>query len=211
MSPTLTEEFPMRVLIVEEESGAGAAAERRLIAAGHTTVSCSDPGMALPCRGLDSLESCPLDEAAVDIAVLALESDERDANHVPPGFVCASRRSVPLVVLGSPDRPEYRSGAAGQANHADDIVAAVEHTATLPLPAHSDAARAAVRDTLDRHDLRDVDASARVERNGGRLHIRVVTSTGIPDAVGQTVAVRALSAVRAVDPTATAVGITIEP
>jgi hypothetical protein len=201
----------MRVLIVEEESGAGAVAERRLIAAGHTTVSCSDPGMALPCRGLDAHESCPLDEGSVDIAVLALESDDGDRPHVPPGYVCASRRSIPLVVLGSAERPEYGSGAAGLAHHADDIVAAVEHTVTLPLPAHSEAARLAVRDTLDRHDLRDVDASALVERQSGRLHIRVVTSEAIPPAVGQTVAVRALSAVRTVDPTATAVGITIEP
>lgn len=201
----------MRVLIVEEESGAGAVAERRLIAAGHTTVSCSDPGMALPCRGLDAHESCPLDESAVDIAVLALESNDVERHHAPPGYVCASRRSIPMVVLGSPERLEYEAGAAGQAHHADDIVAAVEHTVTLPLPAHSEAARAAVRDTLDRHDLGDVDASARVERNGGRLHIRVVTSQPLPPAVSQTVSVRALSAVRGIDPNASAVGITIEP
>jgi len=200
----------MRVLIVEEQLGSGTQAESALHAAGHVTTSCSDPTAAAPCNGLVHKSQCPLDESAIDVAVLALNPESGEAVRVPAGYVCARRASIPLVVLGPTDRLGFASEDSGLAPTADELVDVVEQTARRPLRAHSEASNAAAREVLDQHDLETVDVSSWVERSAGRLHARIVTSEPVDAAVTQMLAVRALSAIREVDPTASAIGISVE-
>jgi hypothetical protein len=199
----------MRVLIVEHHVGDVAGAEQQLHEAGHETVSCADPDGHLACRGLDPAVPCPLDAGVID-AALVVTDPSRGHDDVAPGYVCAHRRCIPTVAVGSGPAPANLS-VTGWVPDLDTVVDALERCVAEPLPVHSRVAATAVRETLDRRGLHDVGASALVERRDGRLHIRIETSDPLPPAVGHATSVRALAAVRQVDPLAPAIGVTIEP
>lgn len=88
----------MKVLMVEAMPGSGDESRRRLIAAGHTVLSCDTSEPHVPCVGLSTVGDCPLDTDHVDVAVVhhagaELATSER-------GALCAARRRVPVVVDG---------------------------------------------------------------------------------------------------------------
>jgi hypothetical protein len=97
----------MDVLLIESSPGIAATLQHRLIRDGHEVVSCNDSHGG-PCRGVESGESCPLDQH-VDIAVLARErGTEPSLNEM--GSVCAQKHRVPLVTLYPGD--EFGPGAS---------------------------------------------------------------------------------------------------
>ena len=90
----------MKILLVEGQTQAAAAAEHELREHGHTIVGCTPTDASAPCRGLEPLGECPLDANDVDMAVVGrtggpLAADER-------GALCAARYRVPVVVAGNP-------------------------------------------------------------------------------------------------------------
>ena len=62
----------MKVLLVEGAPGVGAPAEARLRAAGHVVLGCEPADPSSPCRGLETVGECPLDEYDIDVAVVSV-------------------------------------------------------------------------------------------------------------------------------------------
>lgn len=88
----------MKVLVVEAQEGGADEAKAALVAAGHTVLDCSTPEPHAPCRGLATVGVCPLDEHAVDVAVV--HHTGRDLAASERGALCAARARVPVVVDG---------------------------------------------------------------------------------------------------------------
>lgn len=86
----------MEVLLIESSPGLASTLQRRLLRDGHDVVSCNDSHGG-PCRGVESHESCPMEDH-IDVAVLA-----RTRGATPTlnemGSVCALTHRVPLVTL----------------------------------------------------------------------------------------------------------------
>jgi len=86
----------MDVLLIESSPGIASTLQHRLIRDGHEVISCNDSDGG-PCRGVESHESCPMDQH-IDVAVLARERDAAPSLN-EMGSVCALRHRVPLVTL----------------------------------------------------------------------------------------------------------------
>ena len=115
----------MKVLLVEGQTQAAAAAERELREHGHTIEGCTPVDPSAPCKGLEPLGECPLDAGDVDVAVVGrtggpLAADER-------GALCAARYRVPVVVAG--DSRGAVSFGPGTHLAPNDLVGACERAA----------------------------------------------------------------------------------
>lgn len=97
----------MDVLLIESSPGVASTLHHRLIRDGHDVVSCNDSHGG-PCRGVESSESCPLDQH-VDLAVLARERGAAPSLN-EMGSVCALRHRIPMVTLYPGD--EFGPGAS---------------------------------------------------------------------------------------------------
>lgn len=99
----------MDVLLIESSPGLGRRSTERLEAAGHRVFRCVDEVPAdapvdgdgspvPPCRGLYEGGVCPIDETALDVAVVVrVGPDLRVGEH---GAICAARHRIPIVVAG---------------------------------------------------------------------------------------------------------------
>ncbi len=213
----------MRVLLLEGDAGAATGAAEELRAAGHELARCHEAGIdTFPCNGLIEGHQCPIDAGAIDVAVVVRDDFERPTGAVPlgaqngrvptageDGVSCALRRFIPVVVVG-PDRSPFLDFATAISADADMVVPAVEHAAAAPLPRHSAAAAQALREVLDTHDLPDVTADARVRRRGNDLRVVLHTSEDVPPIVHEMAAVRAVGAIRAFDPHAGVIDVTLK-
>jgi hypothetical protein len=90
----------MKVLLVEGAPGVGAAAEAELLAAGHQVVGCAPDDRSSPCRGLEAIGRCPLDDGDVDVAVVTRVGGEFTPSE--RGALCAARHRIPVVISGNP-------------------------------------------------------------------------------------------------------------
>ena len=91
---------PMKVLLVEGAPGVGAPAESELRAAGHVVVGCEPAEPSAPCRGLEIVGDCPLDQGDVDVAVVSRAGG--DLTPSERGALCAARHRIPVVIAGDP-------------------------------------------------------------------------------------------------------------
>lgn len=169
----------MKILLVEGAPGAGASAESELAEAGHVVVGCEPADRWAPCRGLDVVGDCPLDDGDVDVAVVARVGD--DIVPSERGALCASRRRVPVVLTGNP----RHAVSFGPGTHlaGSDLLATCEEAAGSGL-AHAAAIR---RDLLIHGVLTpdDVDGSHppvsfAVRREPRRLRLTVVVPASHP-------------------------------
>jgi hypothetical protein len=115
----------VRVLLVEGDVGAAAAAETELRAAGHEIVGCEAADASAPCRGLEPIGECPLDAHDIDVAVVGrrggpLAPSER-------GALCAARHRIPVVIAG--DGRSAVSFGPGTHMAQTDLVGACERAA----------------------------------------------------------------------------------
>jgi hypothetical protein len=175
----------MRVLLVEGAPGAGASAESELVGAGHTVVGCDAADPWAPCRGLDVVGDCPLDDGDIDVAVVARAGTDMEPSE--RGALCASRRRVPVVLTGNPKH----AVSFGPGTHlaGTDLLATVRDAASSGL-AHA----AAIRRDLLIHDVlrpEDVDGanppiSFSVRREPNRLRLTVTMPQGEPREPGIT-------------------------
>jgi hypothetical protein len=90
----------MKVLLVEGAPGVGATAEEELRSAGHTVVGCEAADPSSPCRGLEVVDTCPLDAGDVDVAVVSRVGTEFSTTE--RGALCAARHRIPVVISGNP-------------------------------------------------------------------------------------------------------------
>jgi hypothetical protein len=196
----------MKVLLLEHGTTAETAVESRLEEAGHDVVRCHEPDRpAFPCRGLLDEGHCPLDGQSVSVAVDVSPAPEEYPEH-NDGVTCALRHDVPVVLTG--EVPDESIAALASAFAAPrDVAAAVELAAQAPLRHPSEAATFALRDTLGRHGLAEVMATAEVRRDGSCLSVTLDVDAPLTAAVKQAAAVRVLAAVRALHPHASKVGV----
>ena len=178
----------MRVLLTESDPELAAEVEATLAQAGHEVLACVDrPGSPFPCRGTAGTGPCPLDKGAeVAVSVPGTLPAVPKAGDV--GVVCALRHHLPLVVT----RP------------GDDIVAEVERAAAAPLPQHTEAVKAELR-------THGVVGNATVVRTGTNLHVVLDLPAGTDRRMAERLAVRAEGVVRAIDPWAAKVDVTVGP
>lgn len=197
----------MRVLLVEGAPGAGAAAESELVGAGHTVVGCDAVDPWAPCRGLDVVGECPLDDGDIDIALVARVGDDL----VPSerGALCAARRRIPVVLTGDP----RHAVSFGPGTHlaGTDLLATCRDAAGSGL-AHAAAIR---RDLLIHGVLTtdDVDGpnppiSFSVRREPRRLRLAVTMPAGEPRRPG--IVKAAQEALRRFDQWVTVIDVVVE-
>jgi hypothetical protein len=201
----------MRVLVVEGTPGASVHAVRELERAGHEVRSCHDEGHAsFPCRGMVEGGRCPLEGESVDVALLVRVA----ATHAPTaeeeGVRCALRRHVPVAIVGEVADVPYADWATVIRPGADDIVGAAEAAAAAPLARHTSAARHTLRTVLAGNGLPTELAEAVVERHGNHLHVLLSPGVAMDPMVADTASVRTVGAVRAVDPYAGIIDVSVE-
>jgi hypothetical protein len=175
----------MKVLLVEGAPGAAAPVEAELEGAGHHVVGCDAADPWAPCRGLDVVGECPLDDGSIDVAVVARVGDEV----VPSerGGLCAARRRIPVVLTGNPRHAVYFGPGTHLAG--TDLLGTCHEAATSGL-AHA----AAIRRDLLIHGVvtaDDVDGpnppiSFEVRREPRRLRLTVTMPDDDPRRPGIT-------------------------
>lgn len=197
----------MKVLLVEGARGAGALAESELVADGHTVVGCDAADPSAPCRGLDVIDECPLDDGHVDVAVVAratetLVSSER-------GALCAARRRVPVVITGN---PKYALSFGPGTHLAGDDLTATCRTAAVSGAAHAAAVRREllIDGVLQPADVDDHDplVSFEVRREPRRLRLTISLPAGEPRRPG--IVKAAHEALRRFDQWATVIDVVVD-
>lgn len=175
----------MKILLVEGAPGAGTAAEHELVDGGHTVVGCDAADPSVPCRGLDVVGHCPLDDGDVDVAVVARAGDALVASE--RGALCAARRRVPVVLAGDP----RHAVSFGPGTHlaGDDLVGACRDASTSGT-AHVAAIRREllIHGVLTPDDVDGPDAPIgfHVQRERGRLRLAVRIPADEPRRAGIT-------------------------
>lgn len=175
----------MKILLVEGAPGAGAPVEAELEGAGYQVVGCDAADPWAPCRGLDVVGECPLDDGSIDVAVVARVGQEAQVSE--RGALCAARRRIPVVIAGDPRQAMYFGPGTHLAGH--DLVDTCRHAATSGL-AHAAAIR---RDLLINGvvETDDVDGpnppiSFAVRREPRRLRLTVTMPADDPRQLGIT-------------------------
>jgi hypothetical protein len=183
------------VLLIDAQPDAGLRSAAQLAAAGCRVHRCYprvSAGGARACVAVTD-GTCPIDDGGVDVAVVAGPVPDDSAAAAPAGVTCALRRHVPLVADDTCSA-SFGSRLAARAN--GDIVAACQRAAG---EAFADLRRdifRRLRPALDAEGLGPDDLACWFRLDGPRL---TITLEGPPATLGlqQTLAVRALDAVRA--------------
>lgn len=191
----------MKVLVLEEHTGASCDVALDLVGAGHEIVRChgaDEP--AFPCRGMTD-DRCPLDDGDVAVAVMVQSpTDEPASDAAEDGARCALRRHIPLVVAGAPDRSRLDAWASAIVDDPAAVAATVAEVGSSPSARHSDVAEGAFAGVLEAHGLDPALAGAVVVRNGSDLHVELRPAGPVDRAVLEVAAVRVAGALRRFDP-----------
>jgi hypothetical protein len=177
----------MDVLVIESSPGMASALQHRLRRDGHDVISCTG-SRGGPCRGVETNESCPM-EQHVDVAILARDPGaERSIDEM--AAVCASRHRVPLLTLCPDD--EFEPGRS------TEVAVAV---ARREVEAHY---AAVIRRHL-RHGVDDIV----VQRDDQRVQVTITVDRSMSAQTIFRVADRARQAVREYDALTPAVDVSI--
>lgn len=197
----------LRVLVLESERGAADAAVEELEDAGHAVVRCHEPGQAaFPCNGLDG-DTCPIEGAAVDVALTVRGRPRSQPAPHEDGVRCALQRHIPLVVAGSKILNPFEPWAVEVLDRTYDVVEPCERAAAAPLARHSDRAHRALLAVLAHHDIEEVAPHVEVFRAGGSLAVRVHGAAAVDHRVRAMASVRIIGALREIDHTATGIDV----
>jgi hypothetical protein len=198
----------MRVLVVGTLPGAMRRSEERLGEAGHEVVRCHEPGdPSFPCAGLVEGRVCPLESGPVDVVVTARDRPWPRPSPFEDGAICALRRHVPLVVLGTAVHP-FEGWVTGRVDDDRELVRACEDAAASSLARHSAVAAAAAQTVLERAGVDPEGVAASVRHDRGRLRVELVLPPH-PDQLESNVVASVLSALRGLDPYATGIEVSI--
>lgn len=203
----------MRILLMETNPGDGDGIARELTSSGHEVSRCHDPGEApFPCHALVDGEDCPLDHEDVQAAVLVRGAGGpagRSAGE--DGVRCALRRQIPVVLAGEAEGSTYRDWAVSTVPQSEQVVGEVEAAAAAPLVRHQEAALRSLRAVLMQHDLDATRAAATVHRDGSDIVVSLRTGLELEKQVAEMCSVRAMGAVRDLDPFSRKINVSIEP
>jgi len=200
----------LRVLVVESTAHASDVAVAELVQAGHAVVRCSEPGEpSFPCAALVEGKQCPLrSQPPVDVVLDVRKHPRSQPAPGESGVSCAIQRHVPVVVAGSATLNPFEPWSTETLGRTYDVVDACVRAASQPLRQHSAVASSAVRDFLDRHDLRHLAARVAVVRRHAALEVQVHTTDVLPHDVKSMLSVRIIAALRALDPDAPGIDVT---
>lgn len=199
----------MRVLVVEEVPGDGTAASAALVAAGHEVTSCHTNGSSFPCKGVVHEADCPLEGPGVDVALLVRSLPGSQPTVREDGVRCALRRRIPVAITGEVLDSPYLGMATVVEPDLDRVVEATVRAAQRPLPEHGEVARVALATVLAGEGLPSDDAGAIVVRDGQQLVVTLLPGVEVSSQVAETASVRVLAAVRALDPHASIIDVTL--
>ncbi len=196
----------LNVMVLENAPNAAATAEQELRAAGHTVLSCHDPGKAsFPCRGVKEASACPLRSQAVDVALVVRAGTRAQPMLGEDGARCALVHRVPLVVAGSPLFDPFDDFATRTIDRTFDVVSACEDAASDPIDALGQRATAVLHEVSDAAN----NAHAVVYRVAGRLTVRIFDASSLTKDERSRAAVRIVMALRELDPFAGGIDVSI--
>jgi hypothetical protein len=197
----------MQVLMPETASPQARLVAAELEAAGHEIWRCHDDPVGSPCRAIRGAP-CPLDVAAIEVAVTARSSPTADVLPTEDGILCATRRRLPVVVAGATRGHPFRAAATVEAGTAGtaDVVAAV---ATGVAPEHTAVATEALRRHLPAEHAGAARAVVR-RRAGGGLRVTVSATPAVPRSALLGAATRVAAALRTFDPWSPSLDVSIE-
>ena len=185
--------------------GAAATADE-LRDRGHAVSVCHPDGAAA-CIA-HSGGRCPLERGTIDAAVLIRSHATADELPLERGAWCAVQRNVPLVVGGDPADNPYGPWAAAE-DDGSAISRTVETIVGLPLPALSSVATHALQESLERIGAPDHRARVEVHRRHGGLVATMIGVASVSSAQAARISVRVAGAIRAADPWARRIDVTI--
>ena len=200
----------LNVMVLENEPNAAAIATGELRDAGHTVLTCHEPGGApFPCRGVVRASACPLRSHAVDVALVVRSQNHAQPTLLEDGARCALVQRVPLVVAGTPALDPYDNYATRTIDRAYDVVEACEQAAAAPIEALG---RRATEVTVETLHLPAAGPRPRAEvtRRDGRLHVHVLQGESLTKHERSRVSVRIAMALRELDPFAAGIDIAID-
>jgi hypothetical protein len=198
----------MDILVTESNSGAARGAVERLESAGHRVHRChAESSSAFPCAGLTS--GCPMDDAPIDLVLTVRAHVRTTPAPTEDGVTCGLRRHVPVAITGHTVMNPFEVLGAEAVEADGDLVAECERVAGSRRPAHEEVGRAVMRDTLavERYPTEPADVSVR--RVAGRLQVQVSAPAVVPQRAREIVAVRVVGQLRAFDPHAAGIDISV--
>jgi hypothetical protein len=199
----------LNVLVVENEPGAADDAAEELRAAGHSVLTCHEPGEgAFPCRGVLDPRTCPLRAQAVDVALLVRAGVRATPDAREDGARCALTQRVPLVVAGDPVLDPYDEFATRTLGRTHDVVDACELAATAPIETLGRRATEVLQEVCG--PMPAPAASVRVTRRAGRLRVAVSHADRMTKDQRSRAAVRIAMALRELDPFASGIDVGLE-
>lgn len=199
----------LEILVLEADRGAADVAVDDLERAGHTVHRCHEANAdVFPCKALTDPGACPLDHSSIDVAVTVRGRPRSHPAEGEDGVACAIKHHVPVVVAGRTILHPYEQFAAATTDMLS-LVETVERVAGEDLPHHLEAVRAAMAQFALQHSLSDGAVGASVVRSHGTIKVRIALPPGLPQQSTDMAAVRAVSAIRGVDPDAGGIDVAI--
>ena len=202
----------MRVLVVERERGSGARTAAQLEGHGHEVVRCddADESSGRLCAGLPGGSGCPLDDQPVDVVVAVRGDEGGPSTDRETGIRCALRQRVPVMVLGSADGATY-------ADWVDEVaemeVPALDDRVTelgqAGLAAIGSIVAGTVRPLLAMHGIDGSAIDVTMARSNGRTRVHVRVDGELDAKLRQTCAVRAVAALRDLQPSTDGVDVEV--
>ena len=200
----------LNVLVVENEAGVAHEAEQELRAAGHSVLSCHEPGApAFPCRGIVDPAACPLRSHDVDVALVVRAGRRAQPSAAEDGARCALVQRVPLVVAGDPILDPYDECATRTLGRTHNVVDACELAATAPIATLGRRATEVLAAVCDVETL--PAPRAEVTRRQGRLRVVVSNTGGMTHHQRSRASVKIAMALRELDPFAVGIDVSLEP
>jgi hypothetical protein len=186
---------PVRVLVVESHRGLASVAASTLEAAGHEVHRCFGPDdTGFPCVGMQG-EPCPV-ERGVDVVFLHRAGATARPTPLEDGVLCALRDGVPLVEARSSVVDPFGAYVTAWVDPTESAVDAVEAAARGRHEAVASAVLDRIAPLVQQAGLTPADVSCEVVREGDALQVLLRTARPVVALVAQSLAVRALDAVR---------------
>lgn len=184
------------VLALENRRGDARVAISELEARGHRVQRCHEDGEApFPCRGVVDPNDCPL-EGPIDVALVVRHHIRPHPSDDESGVACAIRAGVPVVEQGSSILDPFDAWITARV---DDLSVAdtCEQAVTLfhePLIADI---RRRCTPLLDAAGIDPSKVACAIELDWPQLRVRIALPAPVSSGMRDSMAVRALDAVRA--------------
>jgi hypothetical protein len=197
----------MRILVLESDFGTAIRYEDALRAAGHDLVRCHEPGApAFPCAGVVDHSTCPLDEGAVDAAILVRDPIAERPSAREAGVACAIRARVPVLEPATDEHDPF----AGYVERVEgDLVAAVELAVRRPSAGHAAAIKERLLATPPAAGIDPDSVVVTAQRDGRALGVVIDLPADAPGDLRTAAAAWTVGAARAYDPTLQTIDVTL--